>query len=439
MATIQELREQRADLILQAQKLNDEKTSDDGLLAAEYQEQFDAMLEDAQEIGVQVERLDRLAKVHAESMTDGRNDEQLAAPGPDSQSDAGVIPYRTNRTASNGQPQYVDRAAGPRGSKTYQETFATALSSPSSHMRPEQVAALQSDNAEAAGYLVASEQFASELLKEVDDLLFVRQYARVHTVPTAGSLGIRARTAKLSTFNWSSELTVSTSDAALKYGKRVLTPHHLTGGIEVSRDLVRRLGGLVESEVLFEASRDSGEVMEDAYLTGSGAQQPLGVFTASTDGISTARDSLTGSATSITFDGLVNAKYSLKSQYRNGGARAGARWLYHRDAVKIICKLKDSDGQPLMRPGRGLLDDDPDTILGMPFDESERCPNTFTSGQYVGLLGNWRYYEIADALDLEVQVLFELYAATSQIGYIFRLKTDGMPTLEEAFARLKTD
>jgi HK97 family phage major capsid protein len=55
------------------------------------------------------------------------------------------------------------------------------------------------------------------------------------------------------------------------------------------------------------------------------------------------------------------------------------------------------------------------------------------------LLGNWRYYEIADALDLEVQVLQELYAATSQIGYIFRIKTDGMPTLEEAFARLKTD
>ena len=182
----------------------------------------------------------------------------------------------------------------------------------------------------------------------------MRQFARVHTVPSAGTLGIRARTAKLSTFNWSSELTVSTSDTALKYGKRSLTPHHLTGGIEVSRDLVRRLGGLVQQEVMFEASRDSGEVMEDAYLTGSGSQQPLGVFTASSDGISTGRDVATGSATSITYDGLVNTKYSLKSQYRTGGARAGARWLFHRDAVSIIAKLKDGENQPLLRPGRGL-------------------------------------------------------------------------------------
>jgi len=37
---------------------------------------------------------------------------------------------------------------------------------------------------------------------------------------------------------------------------------------------------------------------------------------------------------------------------------------------------------------------------------------------------------------MEVQVLFEKYADTNQIGYIGRMKTDGMPTLEEAFVRL---
>ena len=120
--------------------------------------------------------------------------------------------------------------------------------------------------------------------------------------------------------------------------------------------------------------------METAYLTGSGSQQPLGVFTASSDGISTSRDVNTGSGTSITYDGLGDAKYSLKSQYRNGGSRGGARWLFHRDGVKIIAKLKDGENQPLLRPGRGLLDDDPDSILGFPFDESEKAPNTFTSG-----------------------------------------------------------
>ena len=430
MPRIQELREKRADLIQQAQALCDQHTDGEGLLASEYQIQFDQMLEDASNIGDQVSRLGALEPPAADAMVEARDTEPRAPA-------EATVSYRAN--AGDGQPAYVERPAGARGTSLYRETFASALATPTGHLQPEQLAALQSDNSEAAGYLVASEQFASEMLKEVDDLLFVRQYARVHTVPSASSLGIRARTAKMSTFDWSSELTVSTSDTALKYGKRTLTPHHLTGGIEVSRDLVRRLGGLVEQEVLFEASRDGGEAMETAYLTGSGSQQPLGVFTASSDGISTSRDVNTGSGTAITYDGLVDAKYSLKSQYRNGGSRGGARWLFHRDGVKIIAKLKDGENQPLLRPGRGLLDDDPDSILGFPFDESEKAPNTFTSGNYVGLLGNWRYYEIADALDLEVQPLFELYAATGQIGYIFRIKTDGMPTLEEAFARLKCD
>jgi HK97 family phage major capsid protein len=147
----------------------------------------------------------------------------------------------------------------------------------------------------------------------------------------------------------------------------------------------------------------------------------------------------TGSGTNLTADGLIEAKYALKSQYRNGGLRSGARWLFHRDGIRRAAQLKDAENQYLLRPGRGLLDDDPDTMLGFPVMESEKVPNTWTSGLYVGMLANFRYYEIADALNMEMQVLTELYAATNQYGYIGRLKTDGLPTLDEAFVRLKTN
>jgi len=40
-------------------------------------------------------------------------------------------------------------------------------------------------------------------------------------------------------------------------------------------------------------------------------------------------------------------------------------------------------------------------------------------------------------LNLAVQRLVELYAETNQIGFIGRLESDGMPTLEEAFVRIK--
>ena len=174
-------------------------------------------------------------------------------------------------------------------------------------------------------------------------------------------------------------------------------------------------------------------------MTGHGSQQPLGLFTASADGISTARDALTGSTTTFTAAKLIAAKYTLKEQYRSGGTRQGAQWLFHKDGISKIAQLTGDDIGFLLRPGRGLQDDDPDTMLGFPIRESEFCPATFTASLYVGMLGNFRYYNIADALDIEILVLLEVAARTNQVVYVARLKTDGAPVLEEAFVRLKTD
>jgi HK97 family phage major capsid protein len=443
-ATAKALREQRADLILQAQSFAREREDAQGLLSAEDQGTFDEMTREAFALDDPIkqresrELVDQLAVDLSKPSKPGTVPDPAAAPlaALAGGGERNLISVRCGNDP-HGRPQYKNiPASAKHGNPVYRDTFSKYLAT--GKWAPGEYAALQSDDAEQAGFLVTSEQFASEMLKEVDDLLFIRKYAKVHTSLTAKSLGIRARTGKLTSFNWSSELTVSTADNALKYGKRVLEPHHLTGQIEVSRDLLRNAVIGVETEVRGELARDSGEVMETAYLTGSGAQQPLGVFTASNDGIPTTRDIDTGSATGITYDGLLSAKYSLKSQYRNGGVRAGARWLFHRDGLLKIAQLKDGDGHPMLRPGRGLMDDDPDTILGFPVDESERAPNTFTASQYVGLLAQWRYYEIADSLDLEIQVLFELLARSNQVVYIGRIKTDGMPTLSEAFARLKT-
>jgi HK97 family phage major capsid protein len=53
------------------------------------------------------------------------------------------------------------------------------------------------------------------------------------------------------------------------------------------------------------------------------------------------------------------------------------------------------------------------------------------------MLGDFSQYWIVDALTMTIQVLLELYAATNQNGYISRFESDGMPVLEEAFARVK--
>jgi HK97 family phage major capsid protein len=157
----------------------------------------------------------------------------------------------------------------------------------------------------------------------------------------------------------------------------------------------------------------------------------LGIFTASDNGIPTSRDVSTGNtATEIRFDGLKEAEYSLKSAYRRL-----AQWIFHRDAIKQISKLKDGEGRYIWQPSVQI--GQPDRLLNMAINESEYAPNTFTTGCYVGILGDFRNYWIVDALTMTIQVLLELYAAKNQNGYISRAESDGMPVLGEAFSRVK--
>lgn len=441
--TANQLREERVEVIAKARKINDEHSDENGVLPAEHQEQFDKAMAFADELKVaadnanQLETLETALDQPAADPLRGRLGDPNAQPHASAARQAEMLSVRDGARDEHGNPTYRQIPVGERGSKEYQDAFEKALLG-ATNLSMQEMAALRSDDSSQAGYLVASEQMAAGILKEVDDLVFVRRYGKITTVREAASLGIRKRTSKANTFDWSSELSVSDEDTSLAYGKKVLEPHHLTGEIKVSRDLLRRSTGTAESEVRYEMGRDASETMEQAYLTGSGAQQPLGVFTPSTDGVSTARDVLTGSATNYTADQLVAAKYTLKQQYRNGGVRSGARWLFNRTGISKLSQLKDGDNHYMLQPARGLTGDEWDSLLGYPVDESEFAPGTFTTGQYVGLLCNWSYYEIADALNMEIQVLDQLYAATNQIGYIGRLKTDGMPTLEEAFVRLKT-
>jgi HK97 family phage major capsid protein len=172
---------------------------------------------------------------------------------------------------------------------------------------------------------------------------------------------------------------------------------------------------------------------EKGYITGTGVGQPLGLMTASTSGISTDRDVSSGNAsTSMDYDGLINCKMKVAKQYRDSSSSG---WIFHRDGVAQVMNLKDGSNRLVYLSS--MVPKEPDMLLGSPVYESEYMSNTFTTGLTVGIYGDFSYYKIADCLSMEVQVLMELYARTSQVGYILRGETDGMPVQEEAFARVK--
>lgn len=297
------------------------------------------------------------------------------------------------------------------------------------------IKAYQSDNPAGGGFLVTPLQFVQELLANVKDQLWIRQMARTFQMDKSESLGVPTLDTDASDADWTSELATGSEDTAMSFGRRELKPTPVAKRVKLSNKLLRQAAMNPAEIVRDRLAYKFGVTEEKAFLTGTGAGQPLGVFTADANGITTARDTVAASATAIAADDMINAKHDLKAQYWDKAA-----WVFHRDVLKALRKLKDANNNYIwatgLGPGGGLQGNAP-TILDLPYRVSEYAPNTFTTGKYLAVLGDFRYYWIVDALDMQMQVLDQLYAETNQTGYIARKETDGAPVLEEAFRRIK--
>ena len=237
-------------------------------------------------------------------------------------------------------------------------------------------------------------------------------------VPQADSLGVPSLDNDPADADWTAEIATGSEDSTMDFGKRELWPHPAAKRLKVSKKLLRNSGMNVERIVMERLAYKFSVTEEKVFMTGTGSNQPLGLFTSSSDGISSARDVSTGNTTTaIQFDGLIEAKYSVK-----GGYWKNAKWLFHRDAMRNISKLKDGEGQYLWLPS--VREDEPDRLLGQELLTSEFVPNTFTTGLFVGMYGDFKHYWIADALSVVIQRLTELYAEANQDGFIARMEVD---------------
>jgi len=289
------------------------------------------------------------------------------------------------------------------------------------------------------GYLVAPAVLANGIIKFIDDEVYLRRLATVIPMDVGSELISPTWDTDPSDADWLTEVASVTTDTAMRTGLRTLRPTRLSKEVKISRTLVNQSRLNIEQWVQARLAYKFGVTEEKAFLTGTGATgQPLGVFTASAQGIPTTRDTTAATTTSFTADNLLDTKHALKAAY---WSRPATRWCIHRDTVARIRKLKDNNGNylwsPGLGPGGGITNGLPATICDVPYVVSEYVPNTYTTGQYVAIIGDFSYYYIAETGRYELQVLAELYASTDQIGYIGRTYLDGQPVLAEAFQRLK--
>jgi len=340
-------------------------------------------------------------------------------------------PRRTN---------YLDEHTRRRSLEPYRQAFMNYVENGNFRQR-----AIQQDNDVAGGYLVAPVQIYERVLKIIDNMLFINQLATKITVSGAQSLGVPTLETDPEDADWTGEITTIDEDSAMAFGRRELRPNVVTKLIKMSKkwlrnakasgwqtasgDTAENISG-PEDMVSKRLAYKFGVTREKAYMTGSGTGKPLGLFTASTRGISSSRDVVSGSATNLTYAGLINVVMNQRQGYDN-------QWLVSRNFVKLARQLVDSQNRPLFLDP--MTFGKPETLLGHPYMMSEYCPSTFTSGQYVGIFGDFSYFLIANGETLGVQNLMELFALTNQIGLIGYEEIDAMPGMEDAFTRVITN
>ncbi|MFI5755627.1 phage major capsid protein [Streptomyces sp. NPDC051569] len=148
---------------------------------------------------------------------------------------------------------------------------------------------------------------------------------------------------------------IPTSEPA--FGKRALGAYKYGAMMKVSTELTTDTAVDLEGFLARQAGRALGNAFGAAAITGTGTNQPGGLVTSATAGVTGG----TGAAGAPTADNLIDLLYSVIAPYRNSSS---AGWLLRDSSVAAIRKLKDQNGQYLWQPS--LVVGTPETLLGKP-------------------------------------------------------------------------
>ena len=295
-----------------------------------------------------------------------------------------------------------------------------------------QIRAAQQVNPNTAGGFLVPNAIAQEIIKPVDNPIFMRQISNVQQINA--NVAIPRQNTRLTAY-WQGETeTAITSSATI--GQRDFKPHRVTVRTSASRLLIDQSVINVEQWLGGELDYASRLKEEDAAMHGNGVGQWLGIFTASADGIPTTRDVVSAGA-AIAADDIISTIMNVKATVRDRGS-----WVGSRQFVQLVMKLKDSANQYIFTESAGignvLAVGTPMFLKGRPLYESESAPTALTTGTYAAVFGDFNFYRIYDFMNLSVQVLDQdPYASNGEYGYVMHKFSDGAPVLDEAFSRLR--
>lgn len=158
----------------------------------------------------------------------------------------------------------------------------------------------------------------------------------------------------------------------------------------------------IEDYVIGKMARCFGSSEEQAFINGTGVNQPTGILHA-TEGAETGVTAESDSA--ISYDEIIKLYLSVDKKYRKHGT-----WLMNDETALALRTLKDSAGNYLWK-------DSNETIFSKPVQIVDSMPS-IGKGQKVIAFGDFSNYWLVQRFPMTIRTLKEKFAVRGQIGYL---------------------
>ena len=386
-----QLRKQRAGLITQAQALlsgQDRRTG----LSREAELQFDAIMDQADALGREIERSTlspQSARLRAGLDRLANGQDQVATHHPEANAFSNFLKYGLAALDADDRAIMQRRyhADGPTTIRASQGTGSGG----------------------AGGYAVpdAAMHPMVEAMKLIGGLL---PYCTIVPSETGADLPIPTDNETAV----SGEIITENSqhnEADIAFSQVVLSSFLYSSKIiRVSVQLMEDAGFDFSSYVMRKLGERLGRITATHWITGDGSAKPRGITVAATIGKTAA------SATAVTYDELVDLLHSVDPIYRQNGT-----WLMSDTTFAALRKLKDGQSRPLYGE---LANSEPNMLLGHKISIEPNMPG-MTTGQKSIVFGDLKSYYVRLVKGPRVLRLEERYADYGQLGFLAFLRADG--------------
>lgn len=274
------------------------------------------------------------------------------------------------------------------------------------------------------GYYLAPAQMATEIVKDLVEFSPIRALASVTSI-SVKSLILPKRTGTFAARRVG-ETEPRTETTGYSTGQVEIMAPEMYAEVHISQQMVEDSAFNIEAEMGMEFAEQFAVKEGAEFISGDGAANSAQGFLNGAGVVET----VSGNATEITADGLIDLMHGIKSVYTRG-----ASFVMNRLTLGALRKLKAGDGHYLWQPA--LAEGRPNTILGAPYVEMPDMPN-IGAGAYPVAFGDFRRgYRIADRIGISVLRDPYTLAGTGFIKYLARKRVGGQTVLGQAIAKMK--